>query len=161
MDRYDPKWKDLAPRDVVARSILAEMLRRDVPNVYLDLRSYIPADRIRAEFPQMARGCLEYGIDITRDLVPVVPAAHYSCGGVWVDDDGLSTVQRLYAIGEVSCTGLHGANRLASTSLLEGLVWGHRSARHIAASLPPRDGLHFRRHPAVEGDRARDARIRR
>jgi L-aspartate oxidase len=143
MDRYDAKWKDLAPRDVVARSILSEMLRRDVPNVYLDLRSYIPADRIRTEFPQMVRGCLEFGIDITRDLLPVVPAAHYSCGGVWVDDDGLSTVQRLYAIGEVSCTGLHGANRLASTSLLEGLVWGHRSARHIASHLPPRDGLHF------------------
>jgi len=148
MDRYDAKWKDLAPRDVVARSILSEMLRRDVPNAYLDLRSYIPADRIRAEFPQMVRGCLEYGIDITRDLVPVVPAAHYSCGGVWVDDDGLSTVQRLYAIGEVSCTGLHGANRLASTSLLEGLVWGHRSARHIASSLPPRDSLHFDDIPA-------------
>ncbi len=143
MDRYDPKWKDLAPRDVVARSILAEMLRRDVPNVYLDLRSYIPAERIRAEFPQMVKGCLEYGIDITRDLLPVVPAAHYSCGGVWVDEHGLSTVQRLYAIGEASCTGLHGANRLASTSLLEGLVWGHRSARHIVATLPPRDGLHF------------------
>jgi len=143
MERYDAKWKDLAPRDVVARSILSEMLRRDVPNVYLDLRSYIAADRIRAEFPQMVRGCLEYGIDITRDLLPVVPAAHYSCGGVWVDDDGLSTVQRLYAIGEVSCTGLHGANRLASTSLLEGLVWGHRSARHISSHLPPRDGLHF------------------
>jgi len=114
-----------------------------VPNVYLDLRSYIPTERIRAEFPQMVRGCLEFGIDITKDLLPVVPAAHYSCGGVWADDDGLSTVQRLYAIGEVSCTGLHGANRLASTSLLEGVVWGHRSAQHIAANLPPREALHF------------------
>ena len=156
MDRYDTKWKDLAPRDVVARSILAEMLRRDVPNVYLDLRSYIPADRIRAEFPQMARGCQEFGIDITRDLVPVVPAAHYSCGGVWVDDDGLSTVQRLYAIGEVSCTGLHGANRLASTSLLEGLVWGHRSARHITRQPAAARQSAFRRDSAVEGDRPRD-----
>lgn len=139
MDRYDADWKDLAPRDVVARSILAEMQRRDVPNVYLDLASYIPAERIREEFPEMVRGCLEFGIDITRDLLPVVPAAHYSCGGIWVDDNGCSTVQNLYAIGEVSCTGLHGANRLASTSLLEGLVWGHRAARHIAAGLPPMD----------------------
>jgi len=148
MERYDAKWKDLAPRDLVARSIHAEMLRRGVPNVYLDLRSYIPDERIRAEFPEMVRGCLEYGIDITRDLLPVVPAAHYSCGGVWVDDNGLSTVQRLYAVGEVSCTGLHGANRLASTSLLEGLVWGHRAARHIADNLPPREGLPFDDIPA-------------
>ena len=80
----------------------------------------------------MHRGCLEYGIDITRDLLPVVPAAHYSCGGVWVDENGETTVERLYAVGEVACSGLHGANRLASTSLLEGLVWGHRSARRIA-----------------------------
>lgn len=143
MDRYDPQWKDLAPRDVVSRSIHSEILRRGVTNVYLDLRSNIPTERIRAEFPEMYRSCLEYGIDITRDLLPVVPAAHYSCGGVWVDDDGLSTVDRLYAIGEVSCTGLHGANRLASTSLLEGLVWGHRSARRIAAGLPAQPAVDF------------------
>jgi L-aspartate oxidase len=135
MDRYEPQWKDLAPRDVVARSIHAEMLRRGVPNVYLDIASYVPAERIRAEFPEMYRGCLEYGIDITRDLLPVVPAAHYSCGGVWVDENGETTVQRLYAVGEVACSGLHGANRLASTSLLEGLVWGHRSARRIERQL--------------------------
>ncbi len=141
MDRYDPEWKDLAPRDVVSRSIHSEILRRGVTNVYLDLRSYIPAERIRAEFPEMHRSCLEYGIDITRDLLPVVPAAHYSCGGIWVDEDGHSTVDRLYAVGEVSCTGLHGANRLASTSLLEGLVWGHRSARHIAAGLASRPAV--------------------
>jgi L-aspartate oxidase len=143
MERYDDKWKDLAPRDVVARSIHSEILRRGVSNVYLDLRSYIPAERIRAEFPQMFGSCLEYGFDITRDLVPVVPAAHYSCGGVWVDEHGTSTVDRLYAVGEVSCTGLHGANRLASTSLLEGLVWGYRSARHIAAKLRTPDGARF------------------
>ncbi len=139
MDRYDPEWKDLAPRDVVARSIHSELLSRGVPNVYLDLASYIPAERIMAEFPEMYRGCLNYGIDITRDLVPVVPAAHYACGGVWVDDHGQSTVERLYAVGEASCTGLHGANRLASTSLLEGLVWGHRAALQIASELA-RDG---------------------
>jgi L-aspartate oxidase len=135
MDRYDAKWKDLAPRDVVARSIHAEMLRLGVPNVYLDVASYVPAERIRAEFPEMYRGCLEYGIDITRDLLPVVPAAHYSCGGVWADENGETTVGRLYAVGEVACSGLHGANRLASTSLLEGLVWGHRSARRITDQL--------------------------
>ena len=143
MDRYDPVWKDLAPRDVVARGIHSEMLRRGVKNVYLDLASYIPEERIRAEFPEMLRSCMEYGIDITRDLLPVVPAAHYACGGVWVDEHGHSTLERLYAVGEVSCTGLHGANRLASTSLLEGLVWGHRSAHHIAASLEPRSAALF------------------
>jgi L-aspartate oxidase len=143
MERYDPKWKDLAPRDVVARSIHSEILKRRVSNVYLDLRSYIPAERIRAEFPGMVTGCLEYGIDVTRDLLPVVPAAHYSCGGVWVDEFGRSTIERLYAVGEVSCTGLHGANRLASTSLLEGLVWGHRAAAHIADLLGSHNDARF------------------
>jgi L-aspartate oxidase len=143
MERYDARWKDLAPRDVVARSIHAEMLRRGVPNVYLDVASYVPADRIRTEFPEMYRGCLEYGIDITRDLLPVVPAAHYSCGGVWVDENGETTVERLYAVGEVACSGLHGANRLASTSLLEGLVWGHRSGRRISERLASGDGARF------------------
>jgi len=148
MERYDPEWKDLAPRDVVARSIHSEILKRGVSNVYLDLRSYIPAERIRAEFPGMYQGCLEFGIDVTRDLLPVVPAAHYSCGGVWVDEHGRSTIERLYAVGEVSCTGLHGANRLASTSLLEGLVWGHRSALHITAELRAHDGVRFEDIPA-------------
>jgi L-aspartate oxidase len=143
MERYDAEWKDLAPRDVVARGIHSEMLRRGVKNVYLDLASYVPEERIHAEFPGMYRSCLEYGIDITRDLLPVVPAAHYACGGVWVDNHGQSTLGRLYAVGEVSCTGLHGANRLASTSLLEGLVWGHRSARHVAGSLEPRSATLF------------------
>jgi L-aspartate oxidase len=131
MDRYAPEWKDLAPRDIVARAIHHEMLTRDVPNVYLDVRSCLPADRIRARFPNIYRDCLAWGVDITRDLVPVVPAAHYACGGVWVDEWGRTSVDRLFAVGEVSCTGLHGANRLASASLLEGLVWGHRAAREI------------------------------
>lgn len=133
MQLYDPEWKDLAPRDIVARSIHEEMLKHDVPNVYLDLCSYIPVDRIKAHFPNIHQSCLKYGIDITSDLVPVVPAAHYSCGGIWVDAWGQSTIRNLYAAGETACTGVHGANRLASTSLLEGLVWGRRCARHILA----------------------------
>jgi L-aspartate oxidase len=131
MDRYAPEWKDLAPRDIVARAIHHEMLSRDLPNVFLDLRSYLPADRIRQRFPNIHRDCLAYGVDLTRDLVPVVPAAHYACGGVWTDEWGHTSLDRLYAVGEVSCTGLHGANRLASASLLEGLVWGHRAAQAI------------------------------
>jgi L-aspartate oxidase len=136
MQRYDSQWKDLAPRDVVARSIHQEMLKHDVPNVYLDLRSYVAEAEIRSHFPTIYARCRDYDIDMTKDLVPVVPAAHYFCGGVWVDEWGQTTHEHLYAVGEVACTGLHGANRLASTSLLEGLVWGERSARHILQRLP-------------------------
>jgi L-aspartate oxidase len=135
MQQYEPQWKDLAPRDVVSRAIYHQMLAKDLHNVYLDLRSYIPEARIREHFPNIMKDCLQYGIDITRDLVPVVPGAHYSCGGLWVDMWGESTVQNLYAIGEVACTGLHGSNRLASTSLLEGLVWGKRVADRISEQL--------------------------
>ena len=135
MEQYEPHWKDLAPRDVVARSIHSEMLKHDVPCVYLDLRTYVPEAEIRSHFPTILAQCAEYGVDITRDLVPVVPAAHYFCGGVWVDEWGQSSLRNLYAVGEVSCTGVHGANRLASTSLLEGLVWGERAAQHIARRL--------------------------
>ena len=136
MQRYAPEWKDLAPRDVVARSIHREMLSRGLTHVYLDLRSYISQEEILHHFPTIRESCLEYGVDIATDLVPVVPAAHYTCGGVWVDEQGRTTLEDLYAIGEVSCTGLHGANRLASTSLLEGLVWGHRAAIDILQNLP-------------------------
>lgn len=136
MQKYDAEWKDLAPRDIVARSIHREMLENDVSRVYLDLRSYIPAEKIRAHFPTIYQRCLEFGVDITQDLVPVVPAAHYFCGGIWVDEWGRTTGQHLYAVGEVACTGVHGANRLASTSLLEGLVWGERAARDIQQTLP-------------------------
>lgn len=132
MQKYDAEWKDLAPRDVVSRSIHHEMISHNVTHVYLDLRSYISEQRILEHFPTIRDACATYGVDITRDLVPVVPGAHYSCGGVWVDEWGQTTLDRLYAVGEVACTGLHGANRLASTSLLEGLVWGHRAAQHIA-----------------------------
>jgi L-aspartate oxidase len=107
------------------------MLAQDVPNVYLDLRSYIPAERVWKHFPTIYENSLAYGVDITRDLVLVVPAAHYFCGGVWTDEWGLTTINHLYAMGEVACTGVHGANRLGSASLLEGLVWGCRAAQHI------------------------------
>jgi len=133
MQKYDPQWKDLAARDVVARGIHQEMLSRGARCVYLDLRSYIPPERIRAHFPNIYETCLRHGVDVTRDLVPVVPGAHYACGGIWVDEWGRTTIDRLYAVGEVSCTGIHGANRLASSSLLEGLVWGQRAARDIVA----------------------------
>ena len=149
MQHYAPEWLDLAPRDVVSRSIQAEMDRLKVGNVYLDLHSYIPRDEILSHFPTIHETCLRYGIDITCDLVPVVPAAHYACGGILVDEWGQTTLQRLYAVGEVACTGIHGANRLASTSLLEGVVWGDRAARHIlrhpATSSPPPANGHLNR----------------
>jgi L-aspartate oxidase len=135
MQKYDPEWKDLAPRDIVSRSIHQEMLEHGVINVYLDFKSYLSPDEIKDKFPNIYQNCLAYGIDPAKELVPVVPSAHYFCGGIWVDKWGQSTINNLYAIGEVSCTGIHGANRLASASLLEGLVWGERSAVHISKSL--------------------------
>ena len=124
----------LAPRDVVARAIHTEMLENKLPCVYLDITDR-PADWVRQRFPHIHRKCLEAGIDITRQPIPVVPAAHYSCGGVAVDLEGRTSIARLRAAGEVSCTGVHGANRLASTSLLEGLVWGIRAGRSVAADI--------------------------
>lgn len=135
MSLYSPDWKDLAPRDVVARAIHHQMETRSYSHVLLDIASRMPADAIRDRFPNIYSTCLQAGIDITRESIPVVPAAHYSCGGVWVNAWGCSTIGNLYAIGEVSCTGLHGANRLASTSLLEGLLWGDRAARQIEEQL--------------------------
>jgi L-aspartate oxidase len=132
MKSYAPQWGDLAPRDVVARAIHAEMVEHGYPHVLLDIGSVMDAEHIRQRFPTIYAKCLEIGIDITRQPIPVVPAAHYACGGVWTDEWGQTTVAQLYAVGEVACTGVHGANRLASTSLLEGLTWGDRAARHIA-----------------------------
>ncbi|MDH7489128.1 MAG: L-aspartate oxidase [Anaerolineae bacterium] len=141
MEKYAPQWKDLAPRDVVARSIHQEMLATGANCVYLDLASYINRAKILRRFPNIYETCLKYGVDITKEPVPVVPAAHYFCGGVWADSFGRTTIRNLYAVGEVSCTGVHGANRLGSASLLEGLVWGWRAAGHIRQTLPKRAPL--------------------
>ncbi len=135
MGDYAPDRKDLAPRDVVARAIHHEMESNGYSHVLLDIGSHMDAAGIRERFPTIYARCLQLGIDMTREPIPVVPAAHYSCGGVWVDEWGRSSIGRLFAVGEVSCTGLHGANRLASTSLLEGVVWGDRAARNILASV--------------------------
>jgi len=136
MADYAPRWRDLAPRDVVARAIHHEMIEHGYPHVLLDIHSAMSPNRIQARFPTIYARCKDLGIDITRQPIPVVPATHYFCGGVWTDAWGCTTVRNLYAIGEVACTGVHGANRLASTSLLEGLVWGNRAARDIAAGSP-------------------------
>lgn len=131
MHRYDAQWAELAPRDVVARAIHHEMESNGYPYVLLDIANHMTPDRIRSRFPTIHAECMRVGIDITHEPIPVLPAVHYSCGGVAVNQWGESTIAHLYAVGEVACTGLHGANRLASTSLLEGLVFGERAAEHI------------------------------
>jgi len=125
-----PGKNELAPRDEVTRAIYEEMTVSNSNYVLLDLASYAKID-IKKRFPNIYETCLSYGIDITKEPIPVVPAAHYCCGGILVDVWGRSSLNNLYAVGEVACTGVHGANRLASTSLLEGLVWGKRTAVHI------------------------------
>ena len=137
MRRYDTR-KDLAPRDIVTRAIVEEMTTRGEPCVFLDLAHHYKAHNgqgIRERFPTIAATCETFGIDIATEPIPVVPAAHYFCGGVLADLEGRTTIRQLYAVGETSCTGVHGANRLASTSLLEGLVWGDAAARSIAERL--------------------------
>ncbi len=128
MKRYHPLG-DLAPRDIVARAIVSEIHRREVPCVYLDA-THLDPDFLKSHFPTVYERCLSVGIDITKEPIPIVPAQHYQCGGVITDLDGATGIDRLYAAGEVACTGVHGANRLASNSLLEALVIGYRAATH-------------------------------
>ncbi|NLL13610.1 MAG: L-aspartate oxidase [Fibrobacter sp.] len=139
MEKYHP-MKSLAPRDIVAQAIDKEMKLSGESCVFLDIR-HSPADLTRKHFPNIYAKCKEYGIDITKDLIPVVPAAHYMCGGIKVDTYGQTDIQNLYACGEVSCTGVHGANRLASNSLLEALVYSRRAADFSASRLRSIDNI--------------------
>jgi len=133
MKEHAPEWGDLAPRDVSARAIYQEMTSHGYPHVLLDV-SQVPDFAKR--FPTIHSRLQELRIDAPREPIPVTPAAHYSCGGIWTNKWGRTTLRSLYAVGEVSCTGVHGANRLASTSLLEGLVFGDRAGRLIARQAP-------------------------
>lgn len=133
MQKYDPR-KSLAPRDIVARAIDNEMKMRGVEHMYLDC-SHLDKEGFIKHFPTIYDKCMSLGIDPMKDMIPVVPACHYLCGGILTDEVGQSSIQNLYACGECTCTGLHGANRLASNSLLEGLVFGHRIFLNLSERL--------------------------
>ena len=136
MKRYDPR-AELAPRDIVARAIDHEMKTHGIPCVYLDI-THRGEEFLRQRFPNIYATCQRFGFDMARQPIPVVPAEHYFCGGVSADIHGRTEMEGLYAVGEVTCTGLHGANRLASNSLLEALVCGHQAARHILEQPRPK-----------------------
>ncbi|MEP6756933.1 MAG: L-aspartate oxidase [Chthonomonadales bacterium] len=134
MQKYHP-LAELAPRDIVARAIHAERTSRNESNVVLDV-THLGREFLESRFPTIFQRCLSLGIDISQTPIPVVPAAHYACGGVWTDLDGQTSIDGLFAAGEVACTGVHGANRLASNSLLEAMVFGYRSALTALKSAP-------------------------
>ncbi len=133
MERYDER-KDLAPRDIVARAIDNEMKVTGTEHVWLDCRHF-ELEKFLEHFPNIYEKCKSIGIDITKDMIPVSPAAHYSCGGIKVDEWGNTSIKNLYAVGECSSTGLHGANRLASNSLLEAMVFAHRCFEHVSKKI--------------------------
>jgi L-aspartate oxidase len=133
MERYDER-KDLAPRDIVARAIDNEMKVNGTEHVYLDCRHF-SKEKFTEHFPNIYAKCLSIGIDITKDMIPVAPAAHYSCGGIKTDEWGKTSIKNLYAAGECASTGLHGANRLASNSLLEAMVFAHRAYKDAVSSI--------------------------
>ncbi|TDH26241.1 L-aspartate oxidase [Segetibacter sp. 3557_3] len=134
MERYDPR-KDLAPRDIVARAIDSEMKRNGTEHVFLDCR-HMDKEKFVHHFPNIYAKCLSIGIDVMKHMIPVAPAAHYSCGGIKTDDMGRTSIRNLYACGECASTGLHGANRLASNSLLEAMVFGHRCYLDSVEKVP-------------------------